>query len=185
MSKSSAEVEAVEEAIGKERFAELLKYFGTGHLCLADLARIPQNEIENLHHLACQHLLRKDYVQAEKVIRMVVNLYPSSAEFWGTYGMVFQYQGKWLQARIGYAAAAEIDKQKPDWLVHGAECELMLQHPQFALDLVKQVFHLKSSKAPSAVEMFKRAQRIKVIAEQMEPGPGDLAEVKVQSRARA
>jgi hypothetical protein len=60
----------------------------------------------------------------------------------------------------------------------------MLQHPQFALDLVKQVFHLKGSSAPSAVEMFKRAQRIKVIAEQLEPGPGDLVATKARSRAR-
>lgn len=185
MSTTSAEVERVKKAIGEERFADLVKYFSTGHLCLADLARIPQNELDNLHQLACQHLLRQDLGKAEQVMRMLVNLHPYSAEYWGTYGMAFQHQGKWLQARVAYAAAAEIDKHKADWLVYGAECELMLQHPQFALDLVKQVFHLKGGSAPSAVELFKRAQRIKVIAEQMEPGPGDLASVKARSRAQA
>jgi tetratricopeptide (TPR) repeat protein len=182
---SKEEVNKVIESIGKDRFAQLMKYFLGGQLTLADIRKIPMNELENLHQLGRQHIVRKNYSAAAKVMKMLVHVYPRSAEFWGTYGIALQNTGDFLQARTAYAAAIEMDKTKMELYVYAAECELMLQNSQFALDIIKPVFHLKNKRGKNMVQLLKRAQRIKTIAENMESGPNDMPAMKKRAQERA
>ncbi len=178
-----AQVQQVKEALGSELFEELLRHFKTGYLCLADIAQIPMSELENLTRLARQHLLRKDYDKAVKLMDMVVHLYPHSHEFWGTYGICLQHHGKYLKARTAYSVAMRLEYTALEWVVYSAECELMLQNPKFALELVKPIFHQKSM-GPKGAELLKRAQRIKSIADNMESGPNDLPAVEAARQKR-
>ncbi|MBN1960023.1 MAG: hypothetical protein JW841_03690 [Deltaproteobacteria bacterium] len=183
MDTQANEVVAIKKTINEEVFTKLCEHFKNGHLCLSDIAQIPMSELENIHQLARRYLLHQEYVRAAKIMKMLVHLYPYSSDFWGTYGIVLQRQEDYLKARMAYFAANEFDKKRPEWMVYAAECELMLQNPQFALDLIKPVFHLQIANANKSREMLKRAQRIKIIAENMESGPDDLDAIKARIKA--
>jgi len=185
MKKTQDDVAAVKKVIGDKMWKQLAQYFASGHLCLADIAKISMRELENLHRLGCQHLVRKDYVRAVRVFESLVRVYPHSPDFWGSYGIALHRQEKYEKARIAYAVANELDSQKMEWYVYSAECELMLENPKFALELVKPVFHMKNAEGAKGVEMFKRAKRIKAIAENMESGPADLPATRARQKKDA
>ena len=167
-------VQKVKEVMGDKLFEEIRDYFVKGHLGLAELMQIPHNELENLHQLGRLHISKEEYTTAEKILKMLVHLHPNSASFWGTYGMALYHQENWPFARIAYATAQELDLSNMEYIVRGAECELMMNNPKYALDTIKPAFHMKAPDGNKGVELLKMAQRIKMLAENMEPGQDDM-----------
>ena len=184
MSTSCNEVSIVKKTIGEDRFDKLINQLKNEHTCLAHAANIPLTELENLHRLGQKYLLRHEYEQAERLMNMLVHLYPYAAVFWGTYGAVLQCQKHYSQARSAYAVASELDSQCPDWYVYAAECELMMQQPKFALDLIRPVFHMSFLSSGQRVEVLRRAQRIKTLAENTDFDPSTLLNTESDMQER-
>lgn len=172
-------VTTVKEEIGEELFAKLFSLYKSGHISMAELMRIPEEELDNLHQLGRQAIVRKNFSQAEKILKMLVQAYPYKGAYWVTYGICLQNLNNFVMARSAYTVALEFDNSLIEAYVYAAECDLRMQTPLYALEILKPVFHLKV-KTPKEIELVQRAARLKAVAEKMESGIDDKDSIDAQ-----
>lgn len=166
-------VSQMRTTLGPDIFDRLVDQFTRGNLTLAELGQYPLSELDNVHRAGKKLISQKRYQEAADVLHMLVTLHSVEAEYWLSYGIALQNLGEHETALLAYTVVQERLPARMQPYIYAAECELMLQRPQFALRALEPVFHLETT-TPHEVASLKRAQRIKAIAEGMKSGAEDL-----------
>ena len=169
-------VKEMKEEIGAELFDKLLDMFKKGQVSVAELMQIPREELDNLHQLARQAIVRKNYEMAENVLAMLTSVDPYTGEYWLTYGIVLQINENWEMARFAFTTALNRNSKILEAYVRAAECDIHMKSPGYAMDILKAAF-LLPAKDSQDIELLNRAKKLQLIAEKMEPGEFDRPEI--------
>jgi tetratricopeptide (TPR) repeat protein len=176
--------EEIKAIVGPEMLQRLTEHFMHGRLSLGDLGHFAPAELDNLHRVGQMFITRGQYDDAADVLRMLVFLNQSRADYWTSLGVALQMKRDFIMALAAYTTAQSIAPQLLAPRVYGAECNLQLQRPLVAKELLAVALKLPA-RTKEERELLDRAKRLRTQANSMKSGEHDLESTKTTKAKKA